>query len=261
MKNKNDYLQYPITDNDFSLLLDIRRLNMIGCCGHWIGGHQFTDNLFSSLVNPQNLISFKIDSNHIISDNGISLLVNLEELYIHNCSNITNRGLRGLVNLTKLDLYNINSLTDDVFRYLSKIEVLKIHFCKISDTGLGYLHNLRKLDICSCPNISYSSISFLTKLESLSAAYGMISNESLKHMQTIRYIYFYSCRIDGSTLDNLTNVEHLTIFESPVQDRYIDNVLSLDRLKQLCIFRCNSLSKSKKIELKSKLNEILLTDI
>ena len=35
--------QQSITCNTFKFLINIKDLNLQGCCGHWYGGHHFTD--------------------------------------------------------------------------------------------------------------------------------------------------------------------------------------------------------------------------
>ena len=47
--------QRSITDHSFRYLSNIRDLNLQGACGHWIGGHHFTDNIFDYLINLKNI--------------------------------------------------------------------------------------------------------------------------------------------------------------------------------------------------------------
>jgi len=63
--------QKNLTDNVFYHLLNIKDLNLQGCCGHWISGHHFTDKLFNHLSNLERLY---IDDNHVITNTGIEKL-------------------------------------------------------------------------------------------------------------------------------------------------------------------------------------------
>ena len=97
--------QESITDYTFRYLINIKDLNLQGCCGHWIGGHHFTDKMFDYL---SNLEKFYIDDNHVITDNGIRKLTKIKDLTIRNCSKITNNGLCDLTTLVKLNILILN---------------------------------------------------------------------------------------------------------------------------------------------------------
>ena len=113
--------QKTITDYSFQHLINVRELNLQGACGHWIGGHHFTDTLFDYLTNLEKLY---IDNNHVITNDGINKLIKIKHLTIHNCSNISNDGLSNLISIKKLDIYNLYNLTDDAFKKLINLEEL-----------------------------------------------------------------------------------------------------------------------------------------
>ena len=244
--------QISITDHVFRYLSKLRDLNLQGCCGHWIGGHHFTDKMFDYLLN---LEKFYIDDNHGITSRGIKKLTKIKDLTISNCSKITNDGLSNLTTLIKLKIYNLNELTDDVFQNLTNLEDLSMTFGHITDRGILYLSNIKKIHISSCQRIKCKDYDKLLKLESLDLS-TPINDDNLIYLKKIKNLMLYGCNIKGYRLPYLVNIEELSIYECPIMDEHLSHLLELKKLKKINIFRCNTISKFKKSELKVKLNSV-----
>ena len=245
--------QISITAHTFRYLSNIKDLDLQGCCGHWIGGHHFTDKMFDYL---SNLEKFYIDENHIITSHGIKKLTKIKDLTISNCSKITNDGLSNLTTLVKLKIYNLNALTDDVFQNLTNLEELSMTFCHITDRGILYLSNIKKIDISSCRRISCKDYDKLLKLESLALS-TPINDDNLIYLKKIKNLTLYGCNIKGYGLPFLSNIEELSIYECPIIDGHLDHLIDFKNLKKINIFRCNTISKLKKTEIKVRLSPVI----
>jgi hypothetical protein len=242
--------QATITNESFQNLSALRHLNLQGACGHWNGGHHFTDELFDSL----DLETLYIDDNHVITDNGIKKLANIRDLTIHNCSNIGN-GISALHNLRKLSMYNLHKVTDDAFKPLIGIEELSITFMDVTDVAISYLVNLVKIKIMSCSNIKCVGFDKLKKLEKVDMVHGSIIDSDLVSLSNIKALSVYGCSINGSGFSGL-KVKTLTIYESPIDDN-----LTVEKDICLNIYRCRLISPSKKHELELMLGNRFNTDL
>jgi Leucine-rich repeat (LRR) protein len=249
--------QQSITCHTFQYLKNIKDLDLQGCCGHWYGGHHFTDKMFDHLLN---LEKFYIDDNHIITDNGIKRLKKIKDLTIHNCGKITNEGIYELTTLTRLDLYNIQ-ITDDVFKDLTNLRELNITFGHhITDKGILYLSNIQKLNFMSCKEIRCINFDRLPKLYDLSLCHMTIYNNDFIFFKNIKSLSIYSGNIDGSGLKYLSNIEVLSIYENPLVDEYLTDLFKFNKIRQINIYRCRTVSGNKKKELKERFGDKLNTD-
>lgn len=249
--------QQSITCNTFKYLKNIKDLNLQGCCGHWFGGHHFTDRMFDYLLN---LERFYIDENHIITDNGIKKLKLIKDLTIHNCCKITNEGISELTTLTKLNLYNIQ-ITDDAFKNLTNLQELNISSGHhITDKGILYLSNIQKLTFMSCKEIRCTNFDRLPKLCDLSLCHMQIYNNDFIFLKKIKSLSIYGRNIDGSGLKYLSNIEVLSIYENPIVDEYFNDLFEFKNIKQINIYRCRTVSGNKKKELKEIFGNKLNTE-
>lgn len=243
--------QPTITNIAFRNLTRLKHLNLQGACGHWIGGHHFTDEMFLYLTQLEWLY---IDDNHVITNEGIKLLTNITNLSIHNCCNISNDGLENLTTLTKLDIYNLVRLSDNVFIKLFNLEELNITFASFTSTIYKYLPKLKKLSLCGLSTINFSEINILTNLTYLSLCYVKIKYSELKSLSHIRHISFYGCNFTSDEevlpLFLLENVQILSIYECTIT---IEDILPLNQLKclnKLNIYRCKNIKFDEETQLK-----------
>ena len=248
--------QKSITDDSFRFLTQIDDLNLQGACGHWTGGHHFTDRIFYYL---KDLKSFYIDNNHKIT-NHISSLRCIVDLTIHNCSNISDDGISNLITLKRLNIYNLHSLTDNAFINLTNLEDLNMTFGNISDIGISYLTNIKKLHFLSCKNIKCKNYDRLLKLNEISMYGNALFDDDIKSLSNIKNISLYGCSITGYGLKYLNNAKIISIYESPIIDNELDNLYKLNNLIQINIFRCRGISLKKKNELISVFGNKLNTD-
>ena len=115
-----------------------------------------------------------------ITNEGISVLINLLSLDISHNRNITNRGIRPLVNLTSLNLgnlgnyyhrvvgYNYYSVTDEVLSMLTKLTYLNLYNnIHITVNGIIPLVNLKKLIITGMDKKIQEEIISVIKLPNL----------------------------------------------------------------------------------------------
>lgn len=249
--NMNLCDQKSITNNAFRYLLKIKDLNLQGCCGHWIGGHHFTDRIFDHLIN---LEKFYIDNNHVITDNGIKKLTKMKDLTIHNCSNITNNGLYNLTSLIKLDIYNLHEIDDELFKNLYNLQELKMTFIhNVTDKGILQLSNIQKLNILSCNGIRFKDYDKLPKLYHIDLCHMNLMDNDLIFFRNIKSLSLFSCKINGSGFQYLKSIENLSIYRSEtLVDEYFDYLLEFENIKFLNVFDCLTISNNKIKELESK---------
>jgi hypothetical protein len=245
-------------DDTFQYFSNLKELNLQGCCGHWKGGHHFTDKLFDYLTN---LEKFRIDDNHVITDQGIEKLVKIKDLYIHNCCNITENSLSKLTSLIKLDLYNFRSLPDNVFKNLINLEELKMTFChNITFVGITYLQNLKKLECSSCNGVTCKDFDKLKKLSNVSFISSLVCDADLVYLKNVKELLIYLCDIYGVGFKHLENIEVLSIYNCPINHMELDDVITHKNFKRLDIYRCFTIFNEQKQLLKEKLGTRLRTD-
>lgn len=213
--------QQSVTDHSFRSLSNLKDLNLQGACGHWIGGHHFTDALFDSL---KDLEKFYIDNNHVITNRGIKKLVNIRDLTVHNCSNITD-GISALITLKKLSIYNLR-MTDDMFKPLINIEELSMTFIDVTEVAISYLTNIKKFKNLSCKNIKYTNFDKLRHLINVDITHCKI--QCLTSLSNIKKVSLYGCSVHNNDITYLTDAKgmimkkcpvyrHLTIYNESVQ--------------------------------------------
>lgn len=246
-----------ITDASFRYLTNIRDLNLQGACGHWIGGHHFTDEAFNYLGD---LLKFYIDDNHVITNRGIKKLIKIKDLTIHNCSNIGDDGLCNLTSLLRLDIYNLYKLTDEGLKNLTNLEELHMTFGNITDIGISYLVNVKKIYLLACKQIKCKNFICLPKLEYLSLCHTQITDEDFVSLSNLLNISIYGCKINGNGLQYLTRCKIISIYESPIVDDQLDYLYTLKDLIKVNIYRCNLITRNKKNELKSVFGNKFNTD-
>jgi hypothetical protein len=248
-------IQAKITNNAFSFLENIKELNLEYCCLHFENGYHFTDEMFQYLTN---LEKFNINDNHVITDSGIQKLTKIKDLTISNCCNISNDGISNLTRLVKLEIYNLHNLSDDVFLNLKNLEMLEIAFTNITDKGISYLSNIKKLILSNCDKIKLIGFNKLQKLNEIFIGSMSINDTDLIHLKYIDKIILYNCNINGSGITFLSKVKEITIYQSPLIDKYLDNFLQLKNLEKINIFRCYQITDNKKNELRAQINSKIL---
>ena len=245
--NMEGCYQEEITDYSFKNLNNIKELNILGCNQHWIEGGHFTDKAFDFLTNLEIL---HIDDNHVITDNGLKKLKNIKHLHLYNCSKITSNGISDLINLKGLYLYMIR-ITDNTFEKLNNIEFLSIIDCDFTDKIFDYLPNLKKIKLENAKNIKCTNLIKLN-INALYLSNMNIIDEDLKYLKNIKILFLYYLKIKGDGLKYLTNVEELEIGECNINENYLNNLYSLNKLKKITFFSCNNISDIKINELSNK---------
>jgi hypothetical protein len=224
------------TDNIFSHFENLKELNLLHCL-KTDSNMTYSDKIFDYL---SNLEKFSINYNHVITDQGLEKLVNIKDLSIVACFNITGCGLCNLTSLIKLDLFKIKNLFDYHFKNLINLEELKLSLIHdITSECISQLPKLKKLNCVECRGIT-SCINFdkLKNLFDVSFNDCSINDNDLIHLKYIKKLYIINClMIQGAGLKYLLNIEELSIYENPIIDNFIDDIIMLKNIKKLSI--CN----------------------
>ena len=189
----------------------------------------------------------------IPSDDILSSLPLLEELYIYDLSasyHLTNAGFINMTNLRKLDLLVDCMVTNDVFSNFPQLKhlglELKRDFCQIDDDFCDYVPNIRSLKIIRSEKITGKKFHKLRKLIRLELNDKIINNEyiyDLKNLRTLKiglfnYTHQQPC-IDARDL-NLAGIakhktlEMLNLEDFPVVEKLYE-IASFKNLKYLIL--------------------------
>jgi hypothetical protein len=206
--------QKEITDNCFKHLIKIKELNILECNQKCINGNHFTNKMFDHLSELEIL---EMDNNHIITN---IKLEKIKELYIYNCSKITDDGISNLINLEKLYLDKIN-ITDNVFIKLNKIQELSLIDCEITDNAIKYLPKLVRLKLVNVKNIKCKDLD-KTNIQELYLSQINITDEDFKYLKNIKLLILYYLNINGDGLQYLTNIEILQLNYIPILENHLE---------------------------------------
>lgn len=240
-----------IEDDNVSHLVNLKHLKLLDS--------RITDNTVKNLTG---LTSLDLYRDRIVTDEGISNLINLQTLHVN--AKITDRGLVNLINLTKLDFYDAgywtqapSPITDDELKNLLKLKDLSLDYCcnGITDKGIINLTSLQSLllkgndvtggvfkelpylinlSVHGHSSVNDNDISGLTNLSSLALGWGnRISNNGIAELTNLKKLILRDNRIitDGG-IDQLTNLEYLEIInDSGVNKITANGIKYLIKLK------------------------------
>jgi Leucine-rich repeat (LRR) protein len=218
-----------ITDHCFKPT-SLKELHLKGCYQY---RHHFTDEMFSYV---SGLKVFSIDDNHVITNKGLKQLIHLEDLYISNCSNISNEGFQ-CPNLIKLWLYNVG-ITDDVFGQLPNLQNLNLTFGQITSHGICKLKKLKRLDlICNIPSLQ--GLETLPNLTSVSISCCAMLDENVTYLANVEYVSLYECcNITGKYLNHLHRLKQLSIHHLPIEIVHLIPLQFIKPLPLISIYNC-----------------------
>lgn len=248
-----------ITDDAFRNLSNLKELNLQGCCSNGNRRYHFTNRMFDYLSNLEKLY---IDYNHKITDQGLVKLLNIKDLTIIFCNNITGDGLSNLHSLVKLEIYHFDTLYDNDLKKLINLEELCMTFChNITFASIISLQNLKKITFSTCEQLTCTNFDMLVKLEEVWITHCSVSNNDFMYLKNIKKLSIFGCnQINGEGFKYLQNIEVLSIYESPIMDCFLEDLTKLKNIKKVNIYRCYSLSYDAKKQLKEILGDKFIFD-
>ena len=123
------------------------------------------NKILTNLNHLTNLIELSAHNNHVITNDSIKRLINLQNLNLWNCTHISN--INQLKNLTELDASGGNCvINDNGIKDLENLIILKA-LDNRNITCVNHLQNLEKLDASGFCGINDNGMSKLLKLKSL----------------------------------------------------------------------------------------------
>jgi len=246
-----------------------------------------------AVINISHLFSIKaliLDGCRCLTDRSlvaISNLCDLNKLDMSQCDLITNEGLEHLDDLEVLEELSLgwcrmisdsglNTLTQQPGR--SRLKVLRIARCAITDTGLDYLArlsslealdfngcsnlgsaslgnllgklpNLEHLDVSYCPGILRSSWQGkVNALKSLELCYSGVRDSHmgrLSHLPSLEELNLDSCPVGDWTISHLAennvvpNLKNLDLADTDLTDNGMAHLPKFSMLSRLSLFYCN----------------------
>jgi Leucine-rich repeat (LRR) protein len=196
-------------------------------------------NHTNKINNLEQLTKLKFLSlNHGIfsSIDTISKLTQLEQLYLHQCKNITSfNSLRKLTKLTHLNIYGCNFSDLQVLSNLKKLEILVISSNEIQNIDI--LKSIPTLKVINASNNNITTIDAITELPNLEVinfSDNQITN--LPPLTNAKLVYAYLFRNAITSIENLainSNLQHLCI-----DNNHIKKITRLP--KNLILFQANN---------------------
>ncbi len=123
---------------------------------------------------------------------------------------ITDETISSLVNLTELYCVGCDQLTVRALKYLTNLIVLNCAFCgKITDQSIGNLVNLTELNSIGCNLITDKSIMHLTNLLKLNFTSHKITDKSIIFLTNVVSLYCY----DNSQISNVSISKLINLLE------------------------------------------------
>jgi hypothetical protein len=222
-----------ITNNIFSHLTNLKELKLLDC---WDTGSSSSFNNNKIFDYLSNLEKLSINFNYEITDEGIHKLINIKDLYIHECINITGNGLCNLTSLIKLSLYGIKNLFDHHFKKLVNLEVLTLTFIDdVTSECITCLPKIKKISFVECKGItSCNNFDKLKNLSIISFYQCPIKDSDFIYLKNIKELYIIYCPlIQGLGIKYLLNIEILSIYENLIEDSSFDDIILLNKIKKL----------------------------
>lgn len=184
------------------------------------------------------LISLKLFSDYKITDEAFMYLVNLEELVLDHCTQITSAGIRNLKNLKRLHIHSQSLITDTAFGPDSMIESLYIHSnSSVTDQGILSLSKLKLLNTARTPYICGTGFKSLVHLEMLYLDGVFISDYS--DLKGVSHLVLTDCILPHQNYEEWICLEYLRIDDTIINYPLAFLKLgSLPRLEQITIERC-----------------------
>jgi len=199
------------------------------------------------LIHPEKLKTFFVHRDSWIGDEIIGSMINLEELSIGSCDNITGKAIVNLSKLKKLELFNLKNVQDDCFINLSNLKELKLDNLKITGKSFNNLQKLRKLTIRSMKNLT---------------------DEAFISMSNLKYLEIENCEnLTDKMFETLTNLVYLDIksdyYDEPQYYSFTCKIFeNLRKLEELSIANCNKMTDFKKYSsFENNLKSLKILDI
>ena len=246
-----------ITDTDFKELSSVSKLDIAYCRNLNIvdttfapfrlkklylrGIYSFTDELCSYITEVE---EFTIEYSKYITNKGIQQLTKLKYLDIDGSDQITMEGFVNCSKLIHLRLCHME-LPDDIFKYMPKLEIVYVNFGIFTANGILSLKNLRDVGFCSM-NIDCTWFDQLVHLKKASFSHNLsICDDQFIYLKNLKELLLYHCpHVHGKHVHYLTNINNLYIYETPLETRYMCQLLRLTKATDILISRCKLLTAS-----------------
>jgi F-box and leucine-rich repeat protein 14 len=251
------YLQSYINN---LLIVSILDLNIFNNIIDQLNSKSKNNSLSSYLVTLNFSSVDRIDNNCLLA---LSRL-NLKELNLSQCHQITDNGLVHLKSLTQLkhlDLSQCHQITDNGLVHLAslnQLQILYLNWCKkITDAGLAHLTTLtqlKHLDLSQCHQITDNGLVHLASLNQLQILYlnwcKKITDAGLAHLTTLtqlKYLDLSQCnQITDAGLAHLTTLTQLKYLDlsqcNQITDAGLAHLTTLTQLKYLDLSRCHQIT-------------------
>jgi len=201
----------------------------------------FTDDLCNYLTE---LEEFSIDYNDHITNQGLQKLTKLTCLNMERCDKITTEGFVNCKELVNLRLSCMNT-QDDTFMYVPKLEVVYVNGGSITSTTLLSLKNLREVGFNS---VHMDCIDFdkLIHLKKVSFSHNSsIQDDQLIYLRNVHDILLYRCpHIHGQTFHHLHRVHRFSVYETPLETKYMGQFTRFTCATDIVVSRCYTLTDS-----------------
>lgn len=206
------------------------------------------ETFFDNIENPENIETFTISDSSIKSLVGIERLVNLKELDITHCYELSNiDDISNLKNLTSLRLHGSYTLIDSISE-LTNLKNMFISSTTLDLNELSKLYNLETLIVCANTLYNTDEFSKLENLKDLSIANADITE--IPYMDNIEKLYLQDLdsMISLDSVKELKNVKQLELVNMDgLEKEALDNLKTeLNQLENLSIRNCEKLNSEKK---------------
>lgn len=182
----------------------------------------------------------------LMTDAGLSRMVNLTALNMEGCGSITDVGLAPLVrHLTSLNIYRCGGITDASLSQAVNLTTLNMGVCEgITDAGLSPLVKLTTLDMGVCGGITEVGLSQLANLHTLNMTWcKRIGNAGLAGLVNLTTLNMDWCsEITDAALHGLANLTSLSMRGcSGITDAGLSQLVKLTHLNMSrCIWITNA---------------------
>ncbi|AYV80560.1 MAG: hypothetical protein Harvfovirus3_5 [Harvfovirus sp.] len=166
-----------------------------------------------------------------ITDSGISILTNLEELNISNNLTITGNCFSQLPKLTKLNIKSTAKICDHHISNLTNLKSLNLSKNdNITDLAIHNLLNLTELNISSTYRIKGNNLSVLTNLKNLYCGDHNVENYNIKNLLSLTSLNCVFSNLPSEQYSSLTNLESLFVLGGKYINKSLIHLINLTTL-------------------------------
>jgi len=187
------------------------------------------------IKNIKNLKKLVVKYNDLIGNEEIINLINLQNLTLVKCVNVSDKAFNTLINLQKLTLVKCVNISDKAFNTLINLQKLTIKGCElIKGDRFSNLINLTHLILKYCYSFRIQNLNLLNKIEQLRIVDSpRIHSFNFSKLKLLKVLLFWGKETNSTINNSIGNLSNLEMIGGYGINLNMKILLKLKKLKNL----------------------------